>query len=152
MRKKNWDLMYREQLPPGLREAILNRDDHKCQLCGYSKAQGATLEVDHIIPVAANGTNDPDNLWTLCQACNRWKGDRMINERFLKSAVQYNYMSTWDTNGNICGIQFPIKEKWFNRLREFADRSGLEFYDLICFIFRVYIPDWAIEVMHGKKD
>lgn len=34
------------------------------------------LTVDHYIPKAQGGTDDPENLWVLCRACNSAKGDR----------------------------------------------------------------------------
>ena len=34
------------------------------------------LTIDHIIPRSQHGTNHPDNLQLLCQACNSVKGDR----------------------------------------------------------------------------
>jgi hypothetical protein len=46
--------------------------------CGYCQTQQALaygpLEVDHIIPVAAGGTDDPRNLWLACRPCNQHKG------------------------------------------------------------------------------
>jgi 5-methylcytosine-specific restriction protein A len=32
------------------------------------------LTVDHKVPKARGGTDDPDNLWALCRACNSTKG------------------------------------------------------------------------------
>ena len=50
--------------------------------CGYCQTQQALayglLEVDHIIPVAAGGTDDPDNLWLACRPCNQYKGAQII--------------------------------------------------------------------------
>lgn len=50
--------------------------------CGYCLTQQALayglLEVDHIIPVAAGGTDDPDNLWLACRPCNQYKGAQII--------------------------------------------------------------------------
>lgn len=51
--------------------AVFRRDDYTCRLCGR---RGGPLEVDHIVPVARGGENDPDNLQTLCRGCNRRKG------------------------------------------------------------------------------
>lgn len=56
-----------------LRYAILKRDHEQCVKCGDSpkKNSEVTLEVDHIIPVAKGGTNDPTNLQMLCWSCNQ---------------------------------------------------------------------------------
>lgn len=32
------------------------------------------LEVDHVVPISKGGTNDLDNLQTLCEPCNQAKG------------------------------------------------------------------------------
>ena len=57
-----------------LRFAIFKRDSYRCCLCGASAQGGSRLEVDHKVAVAKGGTNDDDNLWTLCFGCNRGKG------------------------------------------------------------------------------
>lgn len=56
------------------RFSVFKRDNYRCQICGNSAASGARLEVDHKHPVVKGGTNDHDNLWTLCFDCNRGKG------------------------------------------------------------------------------
>jgi len=35
------------------------------------------LEVEHIIPTAAGGSDDEENLWLSCTACNRYKGTQV---------------------------------------------------------------------------
>lgn len=54
---------------------IFKRDNYRCQICGRSAQDGATLEVDHRVPRAKGGTDDSENLWTLCFDCNRGKRD-----------------------------------------------------------------------------
>jgi hypothetical protein len=54
---------------------IFKRDSYRCRLCGRSSEDGAALHVDHQKPVAKGGTNDDDNLWTLCDRCNLGKSD-----------------------------------------------------------------------------
>ncbi|MBN8691969.1 MAG: HNH endonuclease [Bacteroidetes bacterium] len=56
-----------------LRYSILQRDNSTCQRCGKTVQDGIKLEVDHKIPVEWNGTNDVENLWTLCNECNGGK-------------------------------------------------------------------------------
>lgn len=56
-----------------LRFEIFKRDGFTCQYCGR-QTPVVTLEVDHIIPRAEQGTDDPNNLVTACFDCNRGKG------------------------------------------------------------------------------
>lgn len=49
-----------------IRQQILERDGHRCVLCG----RRGRLEVDHIKPLAWGGNNDPDNLRALCRDCH----------------------------------------------------------------------------------
>jgi hypothetical protein len=46
------------------------RAGNVCENCG-AEAQGRDLDVHHIVPVAAGGTNEPWNLMALCIACHR---------------------------------------------------------------------------------
>jgi len=67
----------RKTIPPKLKLKVLKRDKHKCQICGKSPSTDPELEleVDHILPVSKGGTNELDNLQTLCIYCNRGKGN-----------------------------------------------------------------------------
>lgn len=49
---------------------IRHRDGHRCQSCGKGVDDGLTMHVDHKVPVEWGGSNDDDNLWTLCSSCN----------------------------------------------------------------------------------
>ncbi len=53
------------------RRLVLLRDE----LEDTRQRPGATtmLEIDHILPIARRGTNDPANLQVLCRPCNRKK-------------------------------------------------------------------------------
>lgn len=55
-----------------LRYEVLRRDDHACRYCGAA-APDAKLTVDHVVPVALGGTDEPTNLVTACQPCNAGK-------------------------------------------------------------------------------
>ena len=56
------------------RYAILSRDNFTCQACG-SRAPHVTLQIDHIVAVANGGSDDEENLQTLCTTCNFGKSD-----------------------------------------------------------------------------
>lgn len=63
--------------PVGLskRYDVMKRDGFQCVLCGAS-GKDAQLEIDHILPVSAGGSNMQSNLQTLCFKCNRGKRDK----------------------------------------------------------------------------
>ena len=65
----------RKPIKPSLRFEILKRDGYRCQMCGVTAKDGATLEIDHITPVSKGGGNDADNLQVLCRDCNAGKSD-----------------------------------------------------------------------------
>lgn len=69
----------RLQLSKKTRFQIFERDKFTCQYCGKQPPQ-VCLEVDHIIPVSKNGTNDAENLTTSCQDCNRGKTNKLISQ------------------------------------------------------------------------
>lgn len=54
------------------RYEVLRRDNHACRYCGAS-APDAKLTVDHVMPVALGGGDDPTNLVTACRDCNAGK-------------------------------------------------------------------------------
>lgn len=62
-----------------LRYEVLLRDGHRCVDCGASALEDplVRLEIDHRIPVSKGGTNDKENLQTLCWACNNGKSDNI---------------------------------------------------------------------------
>jgi len=56
-------------IPPATRRMVLARDRHRCRTAGCDHTK--FLEVHHIKPRGAGGSNSPDNLITLCSACHR---------------------------------------------------------------------------------
>jgi len=49
------------------------RDGYSCQVCGADQ----NLTVDHLIPISKGGTDDLDNLLTMCGRCNFSKGAKI---------------------------------------------------------------------------
>ena len=60
----------RKPIPKSLRDAVFKRDNYCCVKCGSTK----NLEIDHDESLANGGTDNIDNLQTLCRDCNRRKG------------------------------------------------------------------------------
>lgn len=69
----------RKGLSKKTRFEVLKRDSFKCQYCGAS-APDVLLQVDHIKPVAGEGTDDFWNLVTSCTSCNSGKSDRPLSD------------------------------------------------------------------------
>ena len=64
--------MARRPLGQQLRAQVLARDKYRCLMCGRGTEE-VVLEVDHVVPVADGGTDELENLATLCRDCNRGK-------------------------------------------------------------------------------
>jgi 5-methylcytosine-specific restriction endonuclease McrA len=55
-----------------LRKMIAAERPAICVRCGHAGAS-ATMHLDHVVPLARGGTNDPDNLQWLCGSCHSKK-------------------------------------------------------------------------------
>lgn len=69
-----------------IRWAVLQRDGFRCRYCGQEAADGVRLEVDHVVPRSAGGSDNMSNLLTACEECNQgkrdsWPSDRELNLR-----------------------------------------------------------------------
>jgi 5-methylcytosine-specific restriction enzyme A len=62
----------RINIPQSVRNYVFQRDNYQCQSCGKQQRE-TQLNIDHIIPLASNGSNDISNLQTLCSNCNQKK-------------------------------------------------------------------------------
>ncbi len=67
-----------QSTPLSLRFQVLQRDRFRCTACGNSPSRDpdCALQVDHILPRAKGGRSTPENLRSLCAACNLGRGDR----------------------------------------------------------------------------
>lgn len=75
-----------------LRFEILRRDGHACRYCG-ALAPDVKLTVDHVIPTALGGSDEPSNLVTACADCNSGKTstnpDAVIVEDVAADALRW---------------------------------------------------------------
>ncbi|MCK9996906.1 MAG: HNH endonuclease, partial [Candidatus Krumholzibacteria bacterium] len=56
-------------IPPRIRREVLTRDKHCCQAPGCHRTR--FLEIHHIKPRSQGGSNQAENLVTLCASCHR---------------------------------------------------------------------------------
>jgi len=62
-----WQYQKSNRLDENTRKAVILRDGCKCMECGKTNC---ILEVHHIVPRRLKGSNDIDNLITLCSCCH----------------------------------------------------------------------------------
>lgn len=82
--------------------------------CGYCLTHQEyvpwTLEIEHIVPLAAGGSNDDANLWLACHACNLFKGAKTRGRDPL--------------SGRIVVLFNPRRQRW-NRHFQWSDDGAM---------------------------
>ena len=66
---------------------VLRRDNHSCRYCGQA-APDVKLTVDHVVPVALGGGDDPSNLVTACSDCNAGKSSSAPDAALVASVKE----------------------------------------------------------------
>ena len=56
-----------------------------CAACTQKIDAGKAWDIDHILPLALGGTNEPDNLQILCKPCHRAKTTKSDVPRIAKT-------------------------------------------------------------------
>lgn len=98
------NIVIKRSIPLSLRNEILARNGYTCKHCGatagdpdpYNPGRKLTLHIDHDIPISQGGKNHPDNLRTLCSACNQGKSNiqpASENARNLLARIRRSPMS-----------------------------------------------------------
>lgn len=94
------------------RYLVLRRDNFCCRYCGLP-AGVAQLHIDHVIPRAAGGTDDPSNLTAACADCNLGKTDH-APDYSLARAVWRDHADFMESRSSLvkrcssCSRLFPI--------------------------------------------
>lgn len=69
---------------------VLRRDNHTCRYCHSAENP---LTIDHVLPVALGGTDDPSNLVACCRDCNAGKSssapDAAVVEQVSEDALRW---------------------------------------------------------------
>ena len=119
------------------RYLVLHRDGYRCRACGRETSDGVKLEIDHVIPIAWGGTNEPDNLQALCQECNHgkqaWVAEapaQQMKEIFSKDTVESRIEALFDMypNEDVPSTMIQLVSKgaldWQRALRKIRQRTG----------------------------
>ncbi|MEL6354443.1 MAG: HNH endonuclease signature motif containing protein [Cyanobacteria bacterium J06627_28] len=70
--------MPRSKISDIIQAQVRRRADHLCEYCHASeKWQYVRFTVDHIVPLALGGSNEPNNLALACFHCNRRKSNHI---------------------------------------------------------------------------
>lgn len=69
-----------------LRYEILRRDNHACRYCG-GVAPDVILTVDHVVPVALGGRDEPTNLVAACKECNAGKSSMPVDATVVEDVA-----------------------------------------------------------------
>lgn len=60
---------------------VLRRDNYTCRYC---RSSDEALTVDHVLPVALGGTDEPSNLVAACRDCNAGKASTAPTEELVE--------------------------------------------------------------------
>jgi hypothetical protein len=133
-----------------LRYEILRRDSNTCRYCGQS-APDVTLTVDHVVPTALGGSDDPSNLVAACKDCNagksasapdaaivadvdqravRWAQamNVVLEQRAAEHAADRKRIAKFDRKWRsyvICGGEYQRDVNWKNSITRFL-AGGLD--------------------------
>jgi 5-methylcytosine-specific restriction endonuclease McrA len=70
--------MKRTNIPEKLKEKVRKSANYRCGFCLFQEYYShTTFQIDHIIPISKCGTNNEQNLWLVCEICNRAKSDKL---------------------------------------------------------------------------
>ena len=76
-----------------LRDEVVLRASGRCEYCGLSQAgQEATFHIDHVVPRAASGLTEADNLALACVSCSlrKWARQAAPDPETDEEAPLYN--------------------------------------------------------------
>lgn len=87
----------RRQFSPTERAFIYNKNKGRCAICGRFVPYDS-FTVDHIIPLAKNGTNELSNLQCTCKVCNLIKQDILPEDLMekLTEIILYQMKKSYD--------------------------------------------------------
>jgi hypothetical protein len=107
-----------------LRYEILRRDNHACRYCGAPAAPDTPLTVDHVVPVALGGSDDPSNLVAACRDCNSGKSATPADAALVAdvAADALRWSKAMDVANRMAVEDYKQIELWHEMFRNIWDR------------------------------
>ena len=157
------------------KEQILDRCKGLCTHCGKEIKIGEDFTVEHVIPLSKGGTNEFENLVSLCEDCNKEKGNDIVNAEYYAYAPkvvyeeierrlsEYYENNDWLTRTNIFrNDRFTVPVTQTTPLRNgkvMTKKSSCEIKkisDEDCDAFfnefnKYYFPDGLVEIEEDEK-
>ena len=130
----------RKALSAKTRFEVFKRDKFTCQYCGAHPPQ-VLLHVDHIIAVAAGGSNDEGNLVTACEPCNLGKGARSLGSTAPSLKAQAERAA--DMEAQLRGYQDTLAKK---RLRMESELDQLDKHFGVFFPGKHFTPRFRLSL------
>jgi HNH endonuclease len=94
------------ELPREVRLFVWKRDEFRCRECGVGVGRrGCKPQTHHIVPRANGGSDDPENLITLCFPCHATKVGhlQMLGQAPPELLTDFVKYWTWDLATNLLG-------------------------------------------------
>ena len=67
--------MSRTFIPKAVRDRVATEARRRCGYCQTQQVVvGIPMHIEHIVPEAAGGSSEVENLWLACALCNNYKG------------------------------------------------------------------------------
>ena len=102
-----------------LRREVIIRDGYACQDCGAEGGRkgSAQLEVHHITPLSEGGSDDKENLETLCSDCHGNRHSKATEAEYVE-AVRANEPATTQDIADAVGVTRQGADYRLRQLRE----------------------------------
>jgi len=82
-------------IPAALRRKVREHFSDTCAYCQTAESLTVTIfEIEHILPRAADGKTEFDNLCLACPSCNRYKSDRTRGTNDIR--LFHPHQDSWD--------------------------------------------------------
>lgn len=108
-----WEINSGKNIPESIRKTVLERDNEECYICGDKQIE---LQIHHIIKRRLGGSNDIDNLITLCPSCHRH-----IETGDIDHAINKCYQKTIKTGKEDKINYYQVKTFLRNIFEDIAD-------------------------------